>query len=109
MARFGVTDDQLFAHEWTPALKALMAFQVHRTEQMFHSGRSLCDTVPHPRLRWQLRLTWLGGMRILEKIQANDYRVFERPTLGVLDWFGLAWRSARWRGRRSNLQQIGPS
>ncbi len=96
MQHFGVTEQDLFAAKFSPELQSLMQFQVERTRALFVSGRALCDIVPHPRLRWQLRLTWLGGMRILEKISANDFNIFRRPKLGPRDWALLVWRAMRW-------------
>lgn len=97
LARYGVSNDDFFARQPTQAVRELMAFQVERTEQMFQRGRALCDLVPHPRLRWQLRLTWLGGMRILHKIRRNHYDVFQRPTLTPIDWATLLLRAWRWQ------------
>jgi phytoene synthase len=49
------------------------------------------------RLRYELRATWLGGMRILEKLEAGDFDVFaRRPTLGAADIPALVWRAALW-------------
>jgi squalene synthase HpnC len=108
MARCGVTEADLRAGRMTDALRTLMAFQVERAMQLFAAGRSLCDTVPHPRLRWQLRLTWLGGMRICEKIRANDHNIFARPTLRPWDWPLLAWRAISWQSSRAVPHAIGP-
>jgi phytoene synthase len=45
-----------------------------------------------------MRLTWLGGSGILDRIEAVDYDVFRRrPHYGLLDKLGLAWRARRWR------------
>jgi phytoene/squalene synthetase len=52
------------------------------------------------RLRLELRLTWLGGMRILERAAAPARNpLTSRPTLGAPDLPGLLWRAIRWRGR----------
>lgn len=96
MAQFGVTEAQLFAHDCTDGVRALMKFQVERTRSLFAAGRALCETVPHPRLRFELKLTWWGGMRILEGIEANHYNPFVRPSLTKCDWARLVWRSWRW-------------
>ena len=38
------------------------------------------------RLRWELRFTWLGGVRILQKVEHARQRSFsERPRLGPAD------------------------
>jgi phytoene synthase len=50
------------------------------------------------RLKWELRATWLGGMRILDRLDAADYDVFrERPALGWRDVPVLGWQALRWR------------
>jgi squalene synthase HpnC len=67
----------------------LMAFQVCRTRELFERGRPLPDRVV-PELRRQLRMTWLGGMMILAKIEAVGYDVFRRrPALSKLDFVRL--------------------
>lgn len=97
MAQHGVTESALFAQQVSDRLAALMQFQVERTRQLFQGGRPLCDTVPHPRLRWELKLTWLGGMTILDKIVANKYDIFRRPIVRKRDWARLLWRSWQWK------------
>jgi phytoene/squalene synthetase len=49
-------------------------------------------------LRFELRLTWLGGSGILDRIEAAGHDVFRRrPRYGPLAKLGLAWRAWRWR------------
>lgn len=79
--------------EWRDAVRASIA----RTRECFAMGRAVCDGV-RGRLRWELRFTWLGGMRILENIERADCDVLlHRPTLGAGDAPILAWRALRWR------------
>lgn len=48
------------------------------------------------RLSWELRLTIEGGLRILERIEQCNYRVFsQRPTLNAQDWLIIIWRGMR--------------
>lgn len=71
----------------------LMTFEVERTRQLFEQGESLLERVA-PNLRRQLRLTWLGGMEILSKIESVGYDVFRRrPTLGRLHFARLFLQS----------------
>jgi hydroxysqualene synthase len=78
--------------EWRQAIRQ----SIRRTRDLFESGRPICDAV-HGRLRWELRFTWLGGMRILENIEASDGDVLNhRPTLSAADAPLLAWRALRW-------------
>jgi hydroxysqualene synthase len=79
--------------EWQTALQGA----VRRTRELFDIGRPICDAVSG-RLRWELRFTWLGGMRILEHIEAAGFDVFHhRPTLGPRDAPLLCWRALQWR------------
>lgn len=87
MARFGVTDLK------GEAFKKLLAFEVARARELFEKGRPLPEKVKG-RLRWELRFTWQGGVRILDKIEKADYDVFnKRPVVTKADWFGIAFRS----------------
>jgi len=81
------------SREWREAVRQA----IRRTKALFQTGRPICDAV-RGRLRWELRFTWLGGMRILEKIEAADCDVVtQRPTLGPGDAPLLGWRALRWR------------
>jgi len=75
--------------------RKLMAFEVARTRQLFERGRPLPDKV-RPELRRQLRLTWLGGLAILDKIESAGYDVFRhRPKLARRDFLRLYLRARR--------------
>ena len=60
-------------------------------------------TASSGRLRFELRATWLGGMRILDKLEAADFDVFaHRPALGSGRARGpstLAWQRPRAESR----------
>jgi hypothetical protein len=56
----------------------------------------VCDGVGG-RLRLELRFTWLGGMRILERTDRVRSRLLvERPALGGGDVPAILWRAAWW-------------
>ena len=79
--------------EWQAALRAV----AHRTRALFDAGRPVCDAV-NGRLRWELRLTWLGGTRILDRTEAAGFDVFNhRPRLRLTDAPRLLWKLLRWR------------
>jgi phytoene synthase len=68
-----------------------------RTRQLFEAGRPLCDSI-HGRLRYELRATWLGGVRILDRIERAGFDMASRrPTLGASDAFWLVGRLLTWR------------
>jgi phytoene synthase len=85
--------DQIIAPSWVQAL----GLCVERTERLFEDGRAVCDGVGG-RLMWELRLTWLGGRRILERVAAKRSRLLHhRPRLGAADAPWLLWHAVRWR------------
>jgi phytoene synthase len=89
MRRFGVN----FGEDGKTAFRDLMAFEVARTRELFAKGRLLPEKV-HGRLKFELRFTWHGGVRILDKIEKADYDVFtRRPVVTKADWFGIALRT----------------
>jgi hypothetical protein len=69
---------------------------VARTRTMFLAGRPLCGVVAG-RLRHELRATWLGGMRVLARIERVDFDVVaHRPSLGAADVPWMAWKLVTW-------------
>ncbi|MGH9469955.1 MAG: squalene synthase HpnC [Terriglobia bacterium] len=84
--------------------RRLMAFQVRRTAAIFERGKALPERVGRD-LRRQLRLTWLAGTSILERIESVDYDVFlRRPKLRASDFLRLYLRS--WRAPASTAQPM---
>ncbi len=75
--------------EWRRALTACGA----RTRDLFDQGRPLLDHVSG-RLRWELRATWFGGTRVLERLEQGRFDpVAERPRLGAADALVIGWRT----------------
>ena len=67
--------------EWKSALRACVVV----TRRLFETGRPVADAV-RGRLRLELRATWSGGMRILDKVERLDYDTLQtRPTIGKRD------------------------
>lgn len=93
MRKYGVTEDEIRARRFSKRYADLLRFQVERTREMFADGRDLCEMVTG-RLRYELRLTWLGGMRILEKIEEGDYDTLgSRPAIEKRDKVALITRA----------------
>ena len=77
----------------SPQWKRAIRVAVERTRQRFLAGRSICDAV-EGRLCYELRATWLGGMRILDRLEAADYSVFtHRPRLRRRDLLVIGWEA----------------
>ena len=95
LQRFGVDESQIADGRVDDCWRSLMRFEVDRARQLMLHGAPLARAIPG-RFGWELRLIVLGGLRILEKIEAVGYDVFRhRPTLGKRDWLLLGWRSLR--------------
>jgi squalene synthase HpnC len=95
LRRFNCREDLILRGTMTEPFSKTLAFEVDRTRALFHRGTLLPESLRQP-LRIELRLTWLGGMRILDKIEQSGYTVLEhRPTLGTMDLPGLLFRSLR--------------
>jgi phytoene/squalene synthetase len=92
-ARDADLDEGRITAEWRAALHAVVA----RTRACFDEGRPVCNGV-RGRLRWELRFTWLGGSRILDKLERSGFDVFRRrPALGPADAPVLVLQSLRWQ------------
>ena len=92
----GASEDDLAALAPGPAWSRALDRCVAVTNEHFAAGRAVCDEVSG-RLRYELRLTWLGGRRILEIVQGEGRNLLtDRPTLGARDVPALLWRAARW-------------
>ena len=81
----GAREADLAARRMTPMWRAVLTSMIERTRGLFDAGREVCDGV-NGRLKWELRLTWLGGRRMLDKVEAARLTSFDaRPTLGAAD------------------------
>jgi len=81
--------------EW----RATLVRVIERTRALFDEGRAVCDSVDG-RLRFELRLTWLGGLTILERAAAECRKPRPtRPKLGVTDLPALLWHASAWRSQ----------
>lgn len=96
-ARSGANEAVLGGSGWDAAWQTTLADAVARTRALFADGRPLVDGVKG-RLKHELRATWLGGMRVLERIESNGFNAFDtRPALGWSDAVLIGWRSLRWK------------
>ena len=92
----GAVLDDLRAGRVTPAWLDALKECIVRTRACFDQGRLVCDGV-RGRLRLELRLTWLGGSRILDRVEQRSAGILrERPTLGARDLPVLLWHAVRW-------------
>ena len=95
MSRFGVSADDLMEKRFSENFVSLLKFQVERTWRLFERGKALPNLVKG-RLALELRLTWLGGTRILERIEEIGYDTLNRrPKISTADKIVLLLKALR--------------
>ena len=94
--RSGADERDLREGRWTDAWRRALALVVSRTRELFVTGRPLCDAVSG-RLKWELRATWLGGWRVLDRVQSSSDPLQQRPKLTRADALVLLGKAAAWR------------
>ncbi|QYY37174.1 squalene synthase HpnC [Ruficoccus sp. ZRK36] len=93
-ATYGVTEEMFSSPPATEQFRRCMQFQVERTYAMFKEGRVLSRHLPFP-LSMEIRITWLGGQTILDKIIAANYdTVSARPKINAFDKVKLLQKAA---------------
>jgi squalene synthase HpnC len=91
--RFGYSEADLAARITNQPFLDLMAFEVIRARDFLVAGSPLIRIMP-PKLRMDIDLFVQGGLRILQKIEAQGYRVWERrPKISKLEAAKLVFGS----------------
>lgn len=90
---YGVPENDVLRRVATTDFRSLMRFQVDRARKLMKEGEPL-GWLLGGRIGLEIRTIVAGGLRILEKIEAVDYDVFQhRPVLERLDWPRILWRA----------------
>ena len=85
LARHGYTVEDLGARKFNPAFQAVMREALEVARRLFVEGLPLAKTVDR-RLGFDLELFSRGGMRVLDKIEQQNYNVLaQRPTVSKID------------------------
>jgi squalene synthase HpnC len=93
----GADPADLDARRLTPPWREVLGLAAARTAALFDEGREVCSRVGG-RLGVELRVTWLGGRRVLERLDQAGFDVFtRRPTLGAADAPVILGRLLAWR------------
>ena len=92
----GARETELSGATLSPAWVRALASCADVTDAQFARGRSVCDGV-RGRLRFELRLTWLGGRLILDKARAQGAQLLStRPVIGRSDVPRMVWQALAW-------------
>lgn len=96
-AQFGVPQADVLAQRQTESATKMIAASAQSALASMLRGAPLVHRLPG-RTGWELRLVVQGGLRILDKIAALDYRTLgQRPVLRAWDFPLLLWRAWRMR------------
>ena len=94
LAQYGVSEEQIAQGTSGDAWRRLMQFQVSRARAMMLSGAPL-GSILTGRIGLEMRMIIAGGLRILDKLEAADYDMFNRrPVLRPFDWVIMLSKSA---------------
>ncbi|MCA9039375.1 MAG: squalene synthase HpnC [Planctomycetaceae bacterium] len=91
--QFGYSREAFEEQREDEAFRELMQFEVNRARELLLGGNPLINDL-NGRLKKEIHLFQLGGLRILEKIEHIDYQVWTtRPKLTRTDIPLLFWRT----------------
>jgi len=95
MNQYQYTEIDLFNKIYNPNFATMMKELVERTEELFYEGLPLIPSLDK-KLQFEIKLTWHGGMHILNKIKQLHYNVLkERPKLKFKDKIVLLSKAMR--------------
>jgi hydroxysqualene synthase len=107
LAEHGALEQDLARGRLTSAWQQALEAAVLRTSALFTLGRPLCAAV-RGRLRYELRATWLGGIRILDRLEASGFDpIGYRPRLRLSDAPWFAWRMIAWSSTEGSRRPSG--
>jgi len=94
MKQFGVTEEDIHNKLTNPATRRLIEFQIRRTVKLMQAGAPLGKALKG-RMGLELRMTIMGGSRILYKLNQQYDDVFSRPRLNKWDIVWVIWKAIR--------------
>lgn len=98
LTHFSVTPGRLTRLEPEAGFGSLVHFLVARTRAVFMRAKPLVDNVAHD-IAVEMAISWHGGMRILDKIDATGPLLLEsRPRLNKADKALVVSKAIAWRG-----------
>ncbi|MDO5640339.1 MAG: squalene synthase HpnC [Neisseria sp.] len=93
LQKFGVSEAQIAEGKADMAFRRLLAYECEKAHKMLKAGSPLGKTLKG-RIGFELRMIILGGQRIIQKLEENQYDVFgKRPKLEAKDWWKIVKRA----------------
>lgn len=97
MQQFNVTEQHISSRHPDAAWRELMRFETDRAAMLLRQGAPL-GSILTGRIGMELRLIIAGGERIIHKLRAVNFDMFERrPVLRSHDWVIMLFNSAPFR------------
>jgi squalene synthase HpnC len=94
MKEFGVNENLFELNENNANFNKLLSSQITRTKLLFEEGIKILELLPL-NLKFQIKLTILGGMEILNKIEKISFNIFSnRPKLSKYDFIKMTFKMA---------------
>ena len=91
--QFGISEKDFQIKNFSPSFYSLIKHQVERTRILFEKGHKLLPLLPK-QLRFQIRLTIIGGEEILKKIEKLNFDTLHfRPVISKIDYLKLIVRA----------------
>ena len=94
MKQFGVSEDDIRNKITNNSTRRLIEFQIRRTVKLMQAGAPL-GKVLKGRMGLELRMTIMGGSRILQKLNQQHDDIFSRPRLNKWDIVWIIWKAIR--------------
>jgi len=94
MEQYGVSEEDIRNKLTNSASQNLIQFQIQRTRKLMQAGAPI-GKVLKGRMGLELRMTIMGGSRILYKLNQQHDDVFSRPRLNKWDIVWIIWKAIR--------------
>jgi squalene synthase HpnC len=92
MRAAGVSEEDIAHARTTPAMGILLRQQADRAHALLHRGAPLGQRLPG-RFGYEIRMTLLGGSRVIRAVIAQQSDLFSRPRLRKTDWLMMLWQA----------------
>ncbi len=94
MQEYGVSEEQIANKIVDDNFRSLLEFQVDRARALMIKGAPL-GSILKGRIGLEMRMIIAGGMRMLDKLEAANYDMYNRrPVLRPMDWVIMMFKSA---------------
>lgn len=88
----GIKEDHIYQRESSADFEEMMLLLIDRTQKMFDVGEMLLPMLSG-RLRWEIKVIWLGGVKMLAKVKCQRGRLLtSRPSFSKIEKASLFLR-----------------